>query len=218
MAGGSGLTCLSCHAPVLAPDALQALSETDGRRQLTTVSTGKRLDVPVLKDSVHERYGRQVACQVCHGQWSFADHGNHLLRQDSPDYEPWRDLTRQGSSEIETKLAVALSQGGADQELTMVDGVTGRSVPGVWLQAYELRRWEEMNTCLDPQGVLQVCRPILDLHLSFVNRDSEVVFDGVRPVAGTQVMQPYTPHTTGRAGAFYRQRLMRGGIQETGDR
>jgi len=208
MAGERGLSCLSCHDPVLGPGAPEALTETEGHRQLTIASTGKRLDVPVMKDSAHGRYGKKVACQVCHGQWNFADHGNHLLRQDSPDYEPWQALTRQGSAEIEAKLAAALSQGSADQELTMADGITGRAVPGVWLQAYELRRWEEMDSCLDPQGILQVCRPILDLHLSYVNRDNEVVFDGVTPVAGMPPMQPYTPHTTGRAGAFYRQRLL----------
>ncbi len=161
-----------------------------------------------MKDLAHGRYGAKVACQVCHGQWSFADHGNHLLRQDDPDYEPWQALTRQGNAEIETKLEAVLFQDGAASEATMTDGITGSPSPGIWLQAYELRRWEEINTCLDGQGVLQVCRPILDLHLSYVNQDGEVVFDGVRPLAGTQIMLPYTPHTTGRAGAFYQQRLI----------
>lgn len=209
MAGESGLTCLTCHDSVLAAGAPEALSEADGHRQLITISTGKRLDVPLMKDLAHARYGRQVACQVCHGQWSFADHGNHLLRQDIPDYDPWQALTRQGSSELETELDAALFHDD-DSEPTMIDGITGISRTGVWLQAYELRRWEEMNTCFDLQAVLQVCRPILDLHLSYVSGDNEVVFDGAKPVAKISIMQPYTPHTTGRAGAFYRQRL--GGI------
>lgn len=207
MAGGPGPSCLTCHDSELAPTAPKALTETEGRRQLTMLSTGQRLEVPVMKDQAHRRYGRQVACQVCHGQWSFADHGNHLLRQDSPDYEPWQALTRQGSAEIEAKLEAGLAQDAATREVTMVDGITGRPALGVWLQAYELRRWEEMITCLDAQGILQVCRPLLDLHLSYVNRDNEVVFDGVTPVAGIPLLQPYTPHTTGRAGAFFQQRL-----------
>lgn len=209
MAGGKGLTCRTCHAAVLGADAPSALTEQDGRRQLTTALTGKRLAVPLMRDSAHALYGRGVACQVCHGQWSFADHGHHLLRQDSPDYEPWQALTRQGSAELESKLAAALAPESEGLAATMVDGLTGQDRPGVWLQAYELRRWEEINTCLDSQGVLQVCRPILDLHLSYVNAAAEVVFDGLRPVAGALVMQPYTPHSTGRAGAFYRKRLPR---------
>ena len=207
MVGGTKLSCLSCHDSVLGSEVPKTLTETDGHRQLTMLANGKRLEVPVMKDLAHELYGQWVACQVCHGQWSFADHGNHLLRQDSPDYEPWQALTRQGNAEVETKFEAALSQGTLDRQPTMVDGITGGSFPGVWLQAYEFRRWEEMSVCLNSQGVLHVCRPILDMHLSYVNSDNEVVFDSVPPDTKIQVMQPYTPHTTGRAGAFYLQRI-----------
>jgi hypothetical protein len=206
MSGGATITCLTCHGSTLPQAAPVSLAETAGRRQLTLASTGKHLDVPVMKDPAHGRYGKKVACEVCHAQWSFADHGDHLLREDEPDFEPWQALTRQGSSEVERKLETALFQNG-DSEATMTDGITGQTFPGIWLQAYELRRWEEINTCRDRQGVLQVCRPILDLHLSYTNSEGEVVFDGVVPVPGTATMLPYTPHTTGRAGAFYQQRL-----------
>ncbi|MDD5758923.1 MAG: hypothetical protein PHI06_07545 [Desulfobulbaceae bacterium] len=206
MAGEGRLTCLTCHAAVLGKGGPTALKEVDGHRQLILRLSTKILDVPLMRNEAHERYGRQVACQVCHGQWSFADHGNHLLLQDTSDYLSWQALTRQGSAELERELNAALFHDD-DAEPSMVDGITGISRPGVWLQAYELRRWEEMNTCLDEQGVLQVCRPLLDLHLSYVNQDNEVVFDGVKPSAKMPVMQPYTPHTTGRAGAFYQGRL-----------
>ena len=209
MAGGARLSCRDCHDRDLGSRAPSSLTETEGRRLLTTVSTGKRLEVPVMKDPTHDRYGEKVACQVCHSQWSFGDRGNHLLRQDDPDYEPWQALTRQGNAEIEAQLEAALFQDAADTQATMTDGITASASPGIWLQAYELRRWEEINTCFDDQGILQVCRPILDLHLSYVDQSGEVVYDGVRPLAGTQVMLPYTPHTTGRAGAFYHQRLSR---------
>ena len=209
MAGGRRLTCLSCHGSSLGQEGPDSLREAEGHRQLTTVLTGKRLEVPVMKDPAHANYGEKVACQVCHAQWSFADHGNHLLRLDIPDYEPWRAMIRQGSSEVERKLGEVLFQNASDQEPTMTDGITGATLPGIWLQAYEIRRWEEINTCLDGYGVLQVCRPILDLHLSYVNQDGEVMFNGVTPVADTPLLSPYTPHTTGRAGAFYGQRLSR---------
>lgn len=206
MAGGPRLTCLSCHDRRLGADAPATLSEADGRRQLRTVA-GTPLVVPVLRDAAHDRYQGKVGCQVCHGQWSFADHGNHLLRLDTPDYEDWRAMTRQGSAEVESTLEAALFLDGHDRPPSMGDGITGATAAGIWLQAYELRRWEEINTCLDEQGVLQVCRPSLDLHLSYVNQDGEVVFDGVRPLGDVPVMRPYTPHTTGRAGAFYQERL-----------
>ncbi len=211
MAGANPITCLTCHGSTLAPGAPEALSDRDGRRELTLALTGKRLPVPLMKDPAHGRYGAKVACQVCHGQWSFADHGNHLLLAEAPDYDAWQALTRQGSSEVEARLEAVLFQN-SEAEAAMSDGITGISSPGIWLQAYELRRWEEINTCLDGDGILQLCRPILDLHLSYTNADGEVVFAGLTPGAGTPVLQPYTPHTTGRAGAFYPQRLVGKGV------
>lgn len=207
MAGAAGLRCLSCHAASLGADAPPALTETAGRRQLLTALSGQQLEVPVMRDEAHRRYGDGVGCQVCHGQWGFADYGTHLLRQDSGELEGWRGLSRQGSAELEAALAQALATDASPNGLTMSDGLSGEPSPGLWLQAYERRRWEEINVCRDDQGVWQVCRPLLDLHLSYVNREGELVFDGVKPVAGTPVMQPYTPHTTGRAGALFRQRL-----------
>lgn len=208
MAGEPSIRCRTCHDPLLRQMGTAALTEREGRRELVLAATGRRLAVPVMMDPAHDRYGEQVGCEVCHAKWSFADYGNHLLRQDDPDYEPWQALTRQGSAEVEAKLEAALF---LDQEgeATMIDGITGDPRPGIWLGAYELRRWEEINTCLDDRGVLQVCRPILDLHLSYTDREGEVRFDGERPVASTPALLPYTPHTTGRAGAFYRQRLTR---------
>ncbi|MDP2105878.1 MAG: hypothetical protein Q8J76_07775, partial [Desulfobulbaceae bacterium] len=154
------------------------------------------------------RYGKKVGCQVCHSQWTFGDYGNHLIRMDDPDYEMWEGVTRQGSAELESRLETALYLDGGEDEVTMADGITGKALPGLWLQAYELRRWEDVNTCFDLQGMLQVCRPLLDLYLSFTNNEGETVFDRIVPQKGTVVMTPYTPHTTGKAGQFYQQRLM----------
>jgi len=206
MAGEGMVTCLGCHGQTLGQGAPPTVRERDGQRLLTMAASGKRLTVPVLQDPAHDRYGGRVGCQVCHAQWSFTDRGHHLLRQDEPDFEPWESLTRQGSGEVEARLEGALF-GTEEPEATMSDGITGRPAAGIWLQAYELRRWEEINTCLDREGILQVCRPLLDLHLSYTDAEGEVVFDGVTPKAGTPVLIPYTPHTTGRAGAFYQQRL-----------
>jgi len=205
MAGTESLSCRSCHDGALAQGE-GPVSKRDGRRELL-LSCGKVVAVPVMADPAHARYGHKVGCQVCHGQWAFADYGTHLIRMDDPDYEPWQSLTRQGSAEIETRLETALFVDGGESEAIMDDGITGASSPGVWLLAYERRRWEDINTCLDRHGTLQVCRPILDLHLSYRKADGELVFDAITPDRGTPAMTPYTPHTTGKAGAFYLQRL-----------
>jgi hypothetical protein len=52
---------------------------------------------------------------------------------------------------------------------------------------------------------LRVLRPSLDLHLSWVDEQGQTVFDSTGgPGTG---MRPYTPHTMGKAGPFYWQRL-----------
>ena len=208
MADGRPVACLDCHGPAIPQDSTLKLRDQDGRRLLTTRASGKQLAVPLLRDPAHRRYGAKVACEVCHAQWSFADHGDYLLRQDEADFEsPWSSLIRQGNWQVEQELNAVFNGNGLDGPPSMTDRVAGGSSRGLWLQTYELRRWEEVNTCRDHQGVLQVCRPLLDLNLSYVNAQGEVVIDGATPVAGTNIMQPYTPHTTGPAGNFYWRRL-----------
>ena len=50
-------------------------------------------------------------------------------------------------------------------------------------------------------------RPVLDLHLSWIDEEHKVRFDAVAAQSDNKGVQPYTPHTTGPAGIFYRQRL-----------
>lgn len=206
MAGNEPLSCGSCHDQSLDQKAA-SMTILDGIRELLLTS-GKMVVVPVMVDPAHDRYVTKVGCQVCHSQWTYADYGNHLIRMDDPDYELWEGVTRQGSAEVEARLETALYLDGGDEEVVMADGITGKTLPGVWLQAYKLRRWEDINTCTDSQGVLQVCRPILDLHLSYTNNEGDTVFDGIVPDKGAAIMTPYTPHTTGKAGRFYQQRLI----------
>ena len=50
-------------------------------------------------------------------------------------------------------------------------------------------------------------RPILDLHLSWIDEKYIVRFDAIQGKTTDQGLEPYTPHTTGPVGMFYRQRL-----------
>ena len=58
-----------------------------------------------------------------------------------------------------------------------------------------------------PDGILKVFRPILDLHLSYVNQEEKILFDSITSSDPGKGLLPYTPHTTGKAGIYYPQRL-----------
>ncbi len=205
--GGSDkkITCKTCHLYKDEGWHPKNLNFTMGKLWLTTAK-GKKLPVPQAVDRAH-RYTKTANCQVCHAQWSFNDQGIHLLRQDTDDFDEWMALTRQGNFEVEKELEANLFLDDGSGEAKMSDKISGQDKVGIWLKSYELRRWEPVQICRDKDGILQVCRTLLDLHLSYINGDDEIILDNVRPNDNFPQLQPYTPHTTGKAGAFFQQRL-----------
>jgi hypothetical protein len=203
---GPTINCRTCHGwlpgqPIPFPDKLHVRNQT---LILTGQTDGKEHAVPSLRHPAHRQYGHQVACQVCHGQWGFNDAPTHLLLSKRPAYEPWERLTVQASSEVELLLEHNLNYSD-ELPLSMRDGLTGESRPGVWYQGYGQRRWEQMIVRRDTDGVIKVFRPILDLRLSMIEADGQVPFDNVTGL--NSGMLPYTPHTTGPAGLFFLDRF-----------
>lgn len=203
-------SCAGCHLwrPGTVPPQAN-LSVQDNKLLLTTRHGGVKIAVPRARDAAHATYGQEFACPVCHAQWSFNDQGTHLLRQDFIAYEEWAALTVQGSSEVQEQLQDNLTGDETIAAPTMSDKISGVAKPGIWLQGFGQRRWEEPPLCPDAAGVIQVCRPILDLHLSFRDREHQVVFDSLPRQDAAAGLRPYTPHTIGKAGVFYPDRLRR---------
>lgn len=203
---GAAITCQTCHGwqqgrPV---PPLGQLRIRDQALVLTGRAGGKEHVVPSLRHPAHRQYGQKVACQVCHGQWSFNDAPTHLLLSKMTEYESWERLTVQSSSEVESVLERNIYSSN-ESPLTMRDGLTGESRPGIWYQGYGQRRWEQMIVRKDADGVIKVFRPILDLHLSMVDADGQAIFDNI---TGQEAgILPYTPHTTGHAGLFFLDRF-----------
>ncbi|HIJ78496.1 MAG: hypothetical protein OEY01_04825 [Desulfobulbaceae bacterium] len=197
------ISCRHCHDHQSGePLPLANLKTGKEGLTLTTKLGNKELLVPQMRNPAHQTYKDQANCTVCHAQWSFNDQGTHLLRQDYVDYAPWTRLSVQGSFEVENQLDLE------EYEVPfMGDKITGTNYLGLWFKGYELRRWEQPLIGKDSQGMLQVFRPILDLHLSVVDPEEEVIFDAVTINKYADRFRPYTPHTTGKAGAFYRERL-----------
>jgi hypothetical protein len=203
--GRQALSCRSCHdwQPGQKP-ALARLQVVDRSLVLTGAANGKQHPVPMLRHPAHQQYGAKVDCQVCHGQWSFNDSPTHLLRSEELNYDSWINLAVQGSSEVE-RILVHNAYSSRELPLIMRDGLSGAERPGIWLQSYGLRRWEQMIIDRDADGIIKVFRPILDLHLSMMDADGNAPFDSQHGLGAGKL--PYTPHTTGPAGMFYQERF-----------
>ena len=203
------ITCRSCHQ--LLPDIQDIntlpvnLKFSNNTLTLTARLTGKIHTVPQMTHPAHEQYGEKVSCQVCHAQWSFNDSTTHLLRSDTDDYDPWSLLSVQSSSTIENLLDHNLNSDADELPSAMPDTITGKSIPGVWYKGFTERRWENILIQQDQDGLIKVFRPILDLRLSYIDSDENLVFDNIKGEG--QVLLPYTPHTTGKAGMFYLNRF-----------
>ncbi|NOX25687.1 MAG: hypothetical protein GXP59_06170 [Deltaproteobacteria bacterium] len=206
--GGNGrtkITCSVCHFYKANGPHPANLRFVGGKLWLKTVK-GKTLLVPQAVNPAH-KYVKTAACQVCHAQWSFNDEGVYLLRQDSDDFEEWAPLTRQGDFEVEKELEASIFQDNLPDGPQMTDKISGQNKAGIWLKSYRLRRWEPVRICRDSNNILQVCRPIMDLYLSYTDTKGKVIFANITPAKKYARFRPYTPHTTGRAGIFFRQRL-----------
>jgi hypothetical protein len=198
----AAVTCAACHASGSgSAPPLQNVRLADGQLILTAKQDGKEHLIPQLQHPAHAKYGNKVACQVCHAQWSFNDQATHLLLTYSADTEPWAALSVQSNSEAEQWIT-------GEEEPAMVDAFTGEKKPGIWLQGYSLRRWENMLIRQDKDGVIKVFRPLLALRLSAADENGAIIA-GLDNITGeSDGLLPYTPHTTGPAGLFYEQRFL----------
>ncbi len=199
-------SCAGCHGwkPGDRIPAVASLTRENDSLVLRSRSGSGDHPVPGLHHPAHRQYGDRVDCQVCHGQWAFNDSTTHLLLAYGSDADEWERLTVQSSSEVEAWLEHNLDSDDPEQEAAMEDQLTGRKRAGIWLQGYTQRRWEHPVIAPDSNGRIRVFRPILDLRLSAVDREGAVLFDNLSSTGG---LLPYTPHTTGPAGLFYRQRF-----------
>jgi len=201
------ITCRGCHDPVDASiPPLKNIRQQGDKLILQSITDKQDHPVPQLSHPAHDTYKGQVSCQVCHAQWGFNDRATHLLLSYAEDVDAWDRLTVQSSSEVETFLEHNLYSEDDELEPSMLDAITGRKKPGIWYLGYTQRRWEDIIIKKDSDGIIKVFRPILDLQISAVAEDGQVLFDNLQ--GNGSGLLPYTPHTTGPAGLFYEQRFI----------
>jgi hypothetical protein len=202
------IQCQDCHLQKNLEQSLPSnvIMERGGYFLLS--KKNQRHAIPLLRHPAHTGYQDSIHCQVCHAQWAFNDIGTHLLRNDTSEQDAFWRLTTQGSWEVERILTNNLSPDTSTTlPPTMSDKISGEQKKGIWHQGYTMRRWETIRLGRDANGEITVMRPILDLHLSWIDENHKIRFDAITALSNNQGLRPYVPHTTGPAGMFYRQRL-----------
>jgi hypothetical protein len=202
----NNVLCTSCHSADGISSLPTNVSKRNGEFILTSVKDKKSHQIPQLTHPAHTKYKGKVACQVCHAQWAFNDRPTHLMLSYLEDADPWERLTVQSSSTAEIFLEHNLNSDDEELSPLMPDSINGRQKPGIWFMGFTQRRWEDILIDKDSDGVIKVFRPLLDLRLSAISEDEEVLFDNLQGKGNG--LLPYTPHTTGPAGLFYEQRFV----------
>ncbi|KGO35183.1 hypothetical protein JT06_03910 [Desulfobulbus sp. Tol-SR] len=207
-AGKPGPSCADCHDADLLDKNLPDRVRKSGPGYIFLAGTErKQHTLPIMTDPAHATHGGKISCQVCHAQWSFADSGKHLLRSDYDEFDQWDRLTTQGSSEVTKLLENNIDFSKNEIIPAMKDKIYFRDRPGVWYKGYGMRRWETIFLEKNEKGEISVVRPLLDYFLSWQDGNGLVHIDSHPSEAGNNGLHRYTPHTTGKAGLFYRQRL-----------
>ncbi|MEN8199903.1 MAG: hypothetical protein ABFR63_07495, partial [Thermodesulfobacteriota bacterium] len=105
MGGSNGrISCADCHDRKKISRKLSAFSlkKTGEDYSLHSAGDNREHAVPLMTHPAHREYeNEEIACQVCHGQWSFNDAQTSLLRSDVEEYDDFARLSVQGSFEVE---------------------------------------------------------------------------------------------------------------------
>lgn len=223
------LSCVDCHISREDGGSSEAIGRSIGVNRVFDERMA-RFRGPVMQlDRLGHRPldWKRVSCAACHAVWSVQDMGRSLTLQENPLWEEWSYLMVQGSSEVEEIVSYyLLKQGfwqpfepgmeiagsmavwrdrnectqGISLKPCMKNKFTDECGIGVWFEAFLQRRWAPVPLEIDATGRVSVMRHILDLELFYVNKENQTVINGLKPVSGR--MQPYTPHTIGKADWF----------------
>lgn len=200
-------SCAACHATSALAENLPPRVEKAGNTYTLRTSDGRLHPIPQLQYPAHFETRENIACQVCHAQWTFNDIGKHFLRSDEEDVDPWTPLAIQGSSEVENLVENNSSMEKTELPAAMTDKISGTSRPGIWYRGFTMRRWEEPVLGRDADGTITTLRPLLDYLLSWVDSEGKIRFNSISAGDEKGGWRPYTPHTTGPAGIFYGKRI-----------
>lgn len=232
----AGFSCIYCHIQLCGDKQNHHVSRPSCYKCHKKIGL---FDENIAGHDIKDR--KIVDCTVCHAQWSFNDFGRSLVRQDAPDWEDWGNKKNNGSSEVERqieanlKLSFDLWSKSVMQDKFFFDNIINSytEYPGIWFSGFTKRRWFPLTIGESEGGRLYVVRPILDIAVSYVNSEDEILFDNIKPdIKNIRFMKdnivslfnhsdeldskpapwlwrPYHPHTTGKPDFFRTQAVIK---------
>lgn len=180
-----GMTCVDCHSKE---------EVMEGKKNTRTC---KSCHPKLSKNEAHANYHDKMACSTCHASWQMSHYELSLLRDDTPSYKQWKDLTQQEDEYLANFLRSALKAKNPPNP-QMPDWITGEMKEGIWYSGWRLRRWENVFLGNTPEGIIKLLRPLFQYRISYKDKEGKIVLDDVFVNSKNEKMEafvPYDPHT-----------------------
>lgn len=144
----------------------------------------------------HPNYHSNISCSACHSSWNMSSYEMSVFRDDTADYEKWKDLTLQEDGYLTNFLTKALKSKKIIKPV-MPDWIDMKQKKGIWYSGYRYKRWEHFILGNSDDGTIKILRPIFQYRISYRDKTGKMVLDDVSKVNGKdiEVWTPYSPHT-----------------------
>lgn len=176
--------------------------------------TGKKHIIPILKDKktpvAHslKKHMNLIECSACHARWTYAEWGDHVILDNRPNLETWKDWSFADPNLQQTlfgkdKTFVQTPYSNQDFNwLTATDsasGISGRWQPGVWIELKSKTSWDKMILGKNSRGKYSILKPRKQYFISEISSQGETLKSTAMPSLPNGnpglLLTPYTPHT-----------------------
>ncbi len=179
-----GMSCIDCHDK----------NDMQGIKKRKCIDCHKH-----LSSSNHTFYHQNISCSACHSMWNINSYELSVFRDDTPDYQKWKNLTLQEDGFLSNFLNYALNSN-KNIEPKMPDWITHKLKNGIWYSGYRYRRWEYFNLANSQDGKIKIIRPLFQYRISYKDKNGKMVFDDIQTINNRPIEAwvPYSPHTIGK--------------------
>jgi len=179
----NGMDCLSCH-------------NNKNGKNWEVGATCKECHKNLSKKN-HNKFHATLACSACHSSWSMSSYELSVFRDDTADYDKWKDLVLQEDGFLSNFLHKVYKSKKSIKPV-MPDWIDMKMKKGIWYSGWRYRRWEDFILGNDEKSsTIKILRPIFQYRVSFRDENGSMVLDDVSSQNGKslEAWVPYTPHT-----------------------